>query len=137
MTEKRFTWIKNTSNKFGIIIDNKTEKDMMGTKETCKFMNKQEMMIESQEKQLQKQYRVIKEQDQRIKELEKENILLKNQKTSIFDDKYCEYYSKGYTGETIEDIRFRERTEQALQRVEKSDNKGKSVDEFIKELEKW
>ena len=50
MTEnKRFNWIKHTYDKFGTIIDNKTEKDMMGTKETCKFMNKQEERITEQE----------------------------------------------------------------------------------------
>ena len=40
MNEKRFSWVKNTHNKYGIIIDNKTGKDVMGTKETCYFMNK-------------------------------------------------------------------------------------------------
>lgn len=63
MTEKRFTWVKHTYDSLGTIIDNETGKDLMGTKETCKFMNKRE---------------------ERIRELEDENEQLKQFKELIY-----------------------------------------------------
>lgn len=60
MTEnKRFTWIKNTSNKFGLIIDHETGKNLMGTKETCYFMNKQEEEKKQLKEELKKQIQPI------------------------------------------------------------------------------
>ena len=87
------------------------------------------------------------ELERQVRELEKENEQLKqenmrlrkNQKLSIFDeDAHWKHYThnNGYTHESDNDIRFQERTREALQRVEESDHKGMSVAEFMKGLEK-
>ena len=87
MTEKRFTWIKNTYASFGTIIDNQTNKDMMGTKETCSFMNKQEELIEEL-----KDYQTVLSEDlanctdERIR-LQNENEQLK-EKNEKWKEKY-------------------------------------------------
>ena len=136
MTEKRFYKTESTIEKYRIYDEDKEDAYFISCDEytvdsIVDLLNKQEQTIKMLDKEVSACYDTIHE-------LEQENIRLrKNQKPSIFDDNYCEYYSKEYNCETIDDIRFKERTEQALKKVEKEDSKGMTVDEFEKELEKW
>ena len=84
----------------------------------------------------------ILELEKENKQLKQENMRLrKNQKPSIFDeDAHWKHYTHndGYTHESNnDDIRFQERTEEALRRVEESEHKGMSVDDFMKKLDEW
>lgn len=68
------------------------------------------------------------------------NDLRRRKKPPIVNDDFIHtkhYTQTDYTGKSSDDIRFKERTEEALRRVEESDHKGMSVDEFTKELGKW
>lgn len=93
---------------------------------------------------------LLNEKEERIIELEKENVKLRNDVSEkhIFE-KHWENYTdhEGYIGETNQDIRFsqnteedkifEERTRKALERVEKSDSEPLSSKEFLEELKNW
>lgn len=76
-------------------------------------------------------------QDNRIKELE--HRIRELEYKSHINKPHWEKYeqNEGYTMETQQDIRFIERTNEALERVENSNREPMSADEFLKELDNW
>lgn len=81
---------------------------------------------------------LLNEKDERIKQLEQMNANLVKKYVIDFETKYPDYEpSEGYTSTVEQDIRFEERTREALERVEKANKKGMPVDKFLQELEKW
>lgn len=81
---------------------------------------------------------VLDERNERIKQLEQMNANLVKKHVIDFETKYPVYESsEGYTSTVEQDIRFEERTREALKRVEKANKKGMIVDKFLQELDKW
>lgn len=79
---------------------------------------------------------LLNEKDERIKQLEQMNANLI--KKYVIEEKYPDYEpSEGYTATVEQDIRFEERTREALERVERANKKGMTVDKFLQELDKW
>ena len=81
---------------------------------------------------------ILDERNERIKQLEQMNANLVKKYVIDFETKYPDYEpSEGYTSTVERDIRFEERTREALERVERANKKGMTVDKFLQELEKW
>lgn len=81
---------------------------------------------------------ILDERNERIKQLEQMNANLVKKYVIDFETKYPDYeLSEGYTSTVEQDIRFEERTRKALERVERANKKGVTVDKFLQELDKW
>ena len=81
--------------------------------------------------------KLLTNQDAKSKELE--HRIRELEYKSHINKPHWEKYeqNEGYTMETQQDIRFIERTNEALERVENSNREPMSADEFLKELDNW